>query len=158
VTVIKSLIIPKFVYLASLLPTPKNIIKELNQLLFKFLWKGVDKTIRLSVIKEYEKSGLKMIDIETMIKSLRLAWLKRIFNVNDAAWKGCIRHQLKRFGGLFVFHCNYNIKDHPIPSQIYAEMLQWGGRVSRPVFHRKVLAEHNMEQQRCPHKQCTCIL
>ena len=22
-------------------------------------------------------------------------------------------------------HCNYNIKDHPIPSQFYAEMLQW---------------------------------
>ena len=50
VTVIKSLIIPKFVYITSLLPTPKNIIKELNRLLFKFLWKGVDKTTRLSVI------------------------------------------------------------------------------------------------------------
>ena len=59
VTVIKSLIIPKFVYIASLLPSPKNIIKELNQLLFKFLWKGVDKTTRLSVINEYEKSRSK---------------------------------------------------------------------------------------------------
>ena len=77
-TVIKSLIIPKFVYIASLLPTPKDAIRELNQLLFKFLWKGVDKTTRLSVINEYEKDGLKMIDLETMIKSLRLAWLKRI--------------------------------------------------------------------------------
>jgi len=59
------------------------------------------------------------------LKSLRLAWLKRIFSVNVGAWKGCIRHQLKRFGGLFLFHCNYNIKDHRIPSQFYAEMLQW---------------------------------
>ena len=125
VTVIKSLIIPKFVYIASLLPTPKDTIRELNQLLFKFLWKGVDKTTRLSVINEYEKGGLKMIDLETMIKSLRLVWLKRIFSVNDCAWKDYIRHQLKRFGGLFLFHCNYNVKDHPIPSQFYAEMLQW---------------------------------
>ena len=28
-----------------------------------------------------------MIDLETMIKSLRLAWLKRIFSVNDGVWK-----------------------------------------------------------------------
>jgi len=63
VTVIKSLIIPKFVYITSLLPTPKNIIKELNRLLFRFLWKGVDKTTRLSVVNEYEKGGFKTIDI-----------------------------------------------------------------------------------------------
>jgi len=37
VTVIKSLLLPKFVYITSLLPTPNNVIKELNQLLFKFL-------------------------------------------------------------------------------------------------------------------------
>ena len=43
VTVIKSLIIPKFVYILSLLPAPKEIVQELNRILFKFLWKGTDK-------------------------------------------------------------------------------------------------------------------
>ena len=56
-TIIKSLIIPKFVYVSSLLPTPKEVIKQLNQLLFKFLWKGVDKVTRLSAINEYENGG-----------------------------------------------------------------------------------------------------
>ena len=78
VTVIKSLIIPKFVYISWLLPTLKEVIKQLNQLLFKFLWKGIDKVTRLSKINEYENGVLKMIDFETMVKSLRLAWLKRI--------------------------------------------------------------------------------
>ena len=36
VTIIKSFLIPKFVYVCSLLPTPKEIVNELNQLLFKF--------------------------------------------------------------------------------------------------------------------------
>ena len=36
VTIIKSLIIPKFVYISSLLPTPNDLIKDLNHLLFKF--------------------------------------------------------------------------------------------------------------------------
>ena len=62
-SIIKSLIIPKFVYISSLLPVPKEIVKGLNQMLFK-----------LSTINEYENDGLKMIDLESMIKSLRLGW------------------------------------------------------------------------------------
>ena len=125
VTIIKSLIVPKFVYVSSLLTTPKGVIQELNRLIFKFLWKGVDKVTRLSAINDYEKSGLKMIDLETMIKSLRLAWLKRIFSENDGAWKNYLQHILESFGGLFLFHCNYNIKDLSISSQFYTELLQW---------------------------------
>ena len=67
VTIIKSLIIPKLVYISSLLPTPKEIIQELNQLLFKFLWKGTAKVTTLSAINEYKNGGLKMIDLESMI-------------------------------------------------------------------------------------------
>ena len=55
-----------------------GVIQELSELIFKFLWKGVYEVTRLSAINDYEKSGLKVIDLETMVKSLRLAWLKRI--------------------------------------------------------------------------------
>ena len=72
VTVIKSLIIPKFVYILSLLPAAKEIVQELNRILFQFLWKGTDKVTRLSTINEYENGGLKLIDLEGIIKSLRL--------------------------------------------------------------------------------------
>ena len=100
-TVIKSLIISKFVYILSLLPAPKEIVQELNRILFKFLWKGADKVTRLSTINEYENGGLKMIDLESMTKSLRLAWLKRIFGENDGAWKSYLRVSLKRYVGFF---------------------------------------------------------
>ena len=96
VTVIKSLIIPKFVYIFSLLPASKEIVQELNRILCKFLWKRTDKVTRLSTINEYENGGLKMIDLESMIKSLRLAWLKRIFGENDDAWKSYLHVSLKR--------------------------------------------------------------
>ena len=73
VTIIKSFLIPKFVYVCSVLPTPKELVKELNQLLFKFLWNGTDKVTRVSAINKYEEGGLKMTDLNYMIKSLRLA-------------------------------------------------------------------------------------
>ena len=56
----KSLILPKLIYISSLLPTPNNVIKELNKLIFDFLWKGKDKVTRLSAINNYEEDGLKM--------------------------------------------------------------------------------------------------
>ena len=126
-------IIPAFVYISLLLLVPKEIVKELNQMIFKFLWKGIDKVTRLSTINEYENGGLKMIDLESMIKSWRLAWLKRIFQCNNGAWRSFLRFLLEPFGGLFLFHCNYDIKKIHISSKFYSELLQWWSQF-RSVF------------------------
>ena len=125
VTIIKSLIIPKFIYISSLLPVPNEIVIELNRMLFKFLWKGPDKVTRLSTINEYDNGGLKMIDLVSMIKSLRLAWMKRIFGTSEGAWKRYLCFLLERFGGLFLFYCNYDVKDLSISSQFYSDLLHW---------------------------------
>ena len=67
-----------------------------------------------------------MIDLESMIKSLRLAWLKRIFQCNNGAWRSFLRFSLEPFGGLFfLFYCNYDIKEIHISSKFYPEILQW---------------------------------
>ena len=104
VTVIKSQVIPKLVCICSLMPVPDEIVKELNQLVYKFLWNGTDKVTRLSTINEYDKydkGGLKMTDLECMIKSLRLAWLQRVFNANQVPWKWYLSHILTKFGVYF---------------------------------------------------------
>ena len=81
---------------------------------------------RLSTINEYENGGLKMVYLESLIKSLRLAWLKRIFQCNNGAWRSFLRFSLlEPFGGLFLFHCNYDIKEIHISSKFYSELLQW---------------------------------
>ena len=124
-TIIKSFLVPKFVYICALLPTSNELLKQLNQLLFKFSWKGTDKVRRVSVINEYEKGSLKMIDLEIMVRSLRLVWLKRIFNGNDGTWKRYSKNQLKPVGGLFFISCNYDVNEYTISSQFYCEVLLW---------------------------------
>ena len=66
-----------------------------------------------------------MVDIESMIKSLRLAWLKIIFCDNSGAWKNYLEYLLKETGGLVLFNCNYSFKDLTISSQFYMELLKW---------------------------------
>ena len=91
----------------------------------KFWWKGTNKVTRLSTINEYENCGLKMIDLESMIKSLQLAWLKRIYQCNNPAWKRYLRFSLELFGGLILFHCNFDIREIHISSKFYSQLLQW---------------------------------
>ena len=66
-----------------------------------------------------------MVDTESMIKSLRLAWLKRIFGDNSGAQKNYMEYLLKETGGLVLFNCNYNVKDLTISSQFNMELLKW---------------------------------
>ena len=89
--------------MSSLMSIPKEIIAELNRPLFKFLWNGTDKVTRLSTINEYDRGGLKMIDLDRIIKSLRLAWLKRIFSTRGGTWRNYLQHILVRYDGLFFF-------------------------------------------------------
>ena len=92
----KALVIPKMVYLFSLTPTPEVVVTELNRILYKFFWKSTDKVTRLSTINEYENGGLKMADLKCMIKSLRLAWLKRSLSSNRGTWKSYLCHLLAK--------------------------------------------------------------
>ena len=125
--------------ISSLLLTPKEFVKELNQILFHFLWKGPDKVTRVSVINEYDKGGLKMTDVDSMVMSLRLAWLKRllIFGSNDGFWKRYLLHLLEPYGGFFFFKCNFDIRDYPNLPQFYSELLQWWSEFPRNVLHLK---------------------
>ena len=42
-----------------------------------------------------------MVDLECMVTSLRLAWLKRIFSGTNETWKSYLQHTMISFGGLF---------------------------------------------------------
>ena len=86
-TVLKTLIIPKFNHLFSSLPNPKlEQLTQLNHIMYKFIWNNEpDKVKRSQICKSYNEGGLKMIDLETFIKALKnnmdaqiIFWLKFI--------------------------------------------------------------------------------
>ena len=89
-------------YISLLLRTPAYMIKEVNWLLFKFLWKGVNKVTRLSTINDYRERGLRMIDLYSQIKALRLGWMKRIFTPSNDTWTSYLQYILRTNGG-FLF-------------------------------------------------------
>ena len=96
-----------------------------HNIIYNFLWKGPDKVARPAVINDLKYGGLNLMDLETSIKSLRLAWLGRLFVERSSPWQAFINHLLKDRGGIFLFRCNYDLNDYNINSIFYKELLEW---------------------------------
>ena len=88
VIIIKVLGVSSLIHSASNINVPKDIISNVKGRLFKFIWKNKrDKIRREALYQDYEKGGLRMTDIETMIKALRLAWIPRLIREDHPNWK-----------------------------------------------------------------------
>lgn len=90
IQVIKSLAVPKIVHLLSSLPSPdNNSFHQMETLFYSFIWSNKrDKIARKTIINTKENGGLKMIDIRTFDKALKISWVKKICDENfQADWK-----------------------------------------------------------------------
>ena len=126
VTIMKTFLIPKLLYVSSIIETPVEIIKKMERMIFKFLWKGPDKVTRHSVINSMNNGGLNLIDLETQIKALRLSWIPRILDEREEPWKSYFRFCLKKYGGDCFLKCNYDIGDLDLELNcFYFELLVW---------------------------------
>ena len=99
--IIKTLILPKFTFLASSCVVAKMYIKEIESCFHRFIWKGIpDKIKRLTLIGDYEKGGggLNMVDINSYFKSLKVSWVKRLLSSKTSNWKVIARKYLDKFG------------------------------------------------------------
>ena len=77
ITVLKTLILPKFIHLFSCLPAPLSILVEINTIFYKYLWNGKpDKVKRDTICKDYCEGGLKMINAINFEKAQKLKWLQ----------------------------------------------------------------------------------
>ena len=132
ITIAKSLGISQILYNASVLETPKQVIKTINKLLFNFIWKSkIDKVKRNTIIGNFDDGGLKMVDIESQIKALKIMWVKRICDTTNGSWKVTVKYVLHLCGGvplIFNFNCfpeDFDkIADVNNISMFYIEMLK----------------------------------
>jgi len=115
ITVLKSLIVSKLVYILSPLPTNYRVLKELSKSFFHFLWCGKgDKSKRNVMIGDCSDGGLKMIDLESFNKALKSTWVKKYLDQeNHGKWKNFFDSELQFLGGSAVFRGNLKQDDLP---------------------------------------------
>ena len=112
---VTSFIIPKVLGKTSLITVTDDLIKEINSVMYRFIWKGNDKIKRAALINDIEDGGLKMLDIQSMILAQRVMVLKRFTNKDyNSSWKITLNYFLSQVGGEFVLKCNFDTRQLPI--------------------------------------------
>ncbi len=88
ITILNNLALAPLIYVSSVIDTPEKAIKEVDTIIQNFIWEG--KTAQISkntLIQTIENGGLKLCDFKTKVKSLKLSWVKRLVENNNAKWK-----------------------------------------------------------------------
>ena len=97
----------KLAYLGSVIDIPACKIKELENIFFRFIWNGTDKIKRSTLINNYDDGGLRMICLNSFLKSQKIMWVKRLLTSHSQGWKSILLHYLYNFGGLLLLYCNF---------------------------------------------------
>lgn len=111
VTVIKTFALPKLIYALSSLPTPsKFVLNQIEKLMYAFIWENKPEKVKRSTLtQEYEMGGIKMVDIEKFIQSLKISWIKRILNQNSSsAIQKIYLNKLNNYGNKLYFECDFH--------------------------------------------------
>ena len=118
IIVAKTFLISKLIYLLQGLCLPTYILKQIDTILYKFIWKkhftekkAFEKVKRAVVNANYEQGGLKMISVQDMQNTFLIKWVKNLILHENTKWATIAYSELNRLGGdLSIFHSNVDYK------------------------------------------------
>ena len=90
IQIVKTFVIPMLMYRAGSICIDKEVIIEANRIIFDFIWKGKDKVKRISLISDTKDGGLKAPHLESIIKTQRIMFCKRLVENEPCHWKTII--------------------------------------------------------------------
>ena len=111
VLVVNALMTSLFVHKMLTLPDlPAYIVKKANELITEFVWVGKRPKISMVTLKKMKsQGGLKLIDLVTRQKSLKIATMLR--SKEDEFLQSCMCNQLCNVAGERIWSCNLRSKD-----------------------------------------------
>ena len=131
--IIRTFIISQFLFVSSVIETPPQVIKAVNSLIYKFIWKNKkDRIKRKVLISETLNGGLNIPDFETMIKTARYKWVRKLEENKNSPCYHILQNYLKKIGICLdiLLYANFSlhsvgIKDNAIPKFYYELLKLW---------------------------------
>ena len=88
----------------------QEFVKEVNKIIFEFIWKGKDKVERSILVSDIEDGEHKAPHLKSIIETQRILCCKKLASDEPSSWKSI----LKPVGGKLILCCNFDIKKLPI--------------------------------------------
>ena len=143
ITVFKSLVFSKIVFISYLNYVPETIIKRIEHIQKDFIWDRKKTHIKhTSLIADYEEGGLKDFDMVSKFESLRLTWVKRLFDENYHPWKNIPLKLLDDSFNQNIFYANTQISFSAKFPNFYHEIAKsWSKMTQEPLTANTVLSQ-----------------
>jgi len=99
ILIVKTFAVSKLIYLSSTCVCPHMVLKKINKIIFRFIWKNKpDKVKRDTIIASKLNGGLKMVDYILKDKALKVRMLQRLLDSNKGKWKILPNYYLDSLG------------------------------------------------------------
>ena len=109
VTIINSLGLSPFIYLANSINVPERVYTEVKEIIKDFVWNGGSPKISYNTLTlDIAHGGLKLIDLKTKVESLHITWIKRLCSEDNANWKSFAKHWFKTDNLYEYFNRNFS--------------------------------------------------
>lgn len=119
----------RLTYAALSVHVDNKTCKDIDCMLFNFLWKNRTHYIRKNVImNNYEHGGLNVLDFATLNNTFKINWAKHFLKNPVSIWNFIPNYIFSRFGGLsFILGCNYNVDKIPEKLSLFHKqvLLAW---------------------------------
>ena len=97
IQVFKSLVASKPAYVATMISVLQKFCDTLKSLHRDFIWNGKKAKIKHSSLTEkYRDGGLKDVDVDAKILSLKISWIRKLKDSNFHPWKVLVNHPALR--------------------------------------------------------------
>eukprot|EP00745_Piridium_sociabile_P036415 TRINITY_DN6533_c0_g2_i5.p1 TRINITY_DN6533_c0_g2~~TRINITY_DN6533_c0_g2_i5.p1 ORF type:complete len:740 (-),score=40.77 TRINITY_DN6533_c0_g2_i5:39-2090(-) len=91
ICIINSFIIPQLVYVMKVICLPDKILRNVNTIIYRFLWKrkntnkkAFEKVRRKVLNSDYERGGLRMPDAKLLQQSFLLEWVGKLYHAKES--------------------------------------------------------------------------
>ena len=124
VLVIKSYAISQLLYIANLLPFPKHKYKEIEDILYEFVWNCKTKKVKKNIlIQDYSKGGCKMPDVQSIVTAQKLKWVKQFLGNHECSWSHTMKALINVSNLNVLLYSNFKTRDLQSLTPFYAEVL-----------------------------------
>ena len=119
ILIAKTYIISQFIYTLQSIGLPERVLSSINHTLYTFIWKkknsnkkAFEKVKRKVLMQDYDKGGLKMIDMKILQSALYLSWIPKLITKSTDKWKVFPKIYYSQLGeGLSILHTPCVLKD-----------------------------------------------
>lgn len=132
----------RLIYTAMVLDVPKSLIKDIDSVLFNFVWKNKHHYLKRDILcNSVADGGLDMIDFGTSNVILKAKWIKNYIQNKNKLWFYIPNLIFDKLGGIeFLLNCNFDVQKIPYKLSSFHKqiLLSW-----------LIIYKHNFSPHKC---------